>query len=107
MGYYCGRLVVSAILFVLAAGAAFAQTPARWSDEAWNPRPLPDDLVLPLPCNGAIAFRPVPTPVGSGNLSDRPTVLGQSDPETDYSEYLRQTFLLGPFRGADPTAPPR
>ena len=105
-GWYERRIVL-AIWFVLAAAPAFAQTPSRWPDEAWNPRPLPDDLVLPLPCNGAIAFRPVPTPVGSGNMSDRPTVLGQSDPETDYSEYLRQTFLLGPFRGTDPTAPPR
>ncbi len=95
------------LAIVLAATAASAQTPGRWPDDSWNPRPLPDDLVLPLPCNGAIAFRPVPTPVGSGNLSDRPAVLGQADPETDYSESLRQTFLLGPFRGGHPAAPPR
>lgn len=79
----------------------------RWPAEFWNPRAMPDDLVLPLPCGGAIAFRPVPTPVGPGGLADRQATLGQTDPETNYSEYTRQAFVAGPFPGPRPDAPPR
>ena len=89
---------------VLTTGSAMAQQ--RWPDANWNPKPLPDDLVLPLPCNGAIAFRPVATPVTSGDMADRAAMMGQSNPESDYKEYLRQTYLLGPFRGGDASKPP-
>jgi hypothetical protein len=34
-------------------------------------------------------------------------MLGQADAETNYSEFLRQSFIAGPFRGADAAAPPR
>lgn len=89
----------------LAAGPAAAQE--RWPEELWNPKPLPDDKVLPLPCGGAIAFRPVPTPAGPGALADRQAVLGQPDAETSYNEYLRQAFIAGPFRDGGAGAPPR
>lgn len=93
-----------AVALTIATARAPAQTP--WPAEAWNPQAAPDDLVLPLPCGGAIAFRPIPTPLGQGALADRPATLGQADPETDYAEYLRQSFLAGPFAGgAD--EPPR
>jgi hypothetical protein len=79
----------------------------RWPAEFWNPKPIADDLILPMPCGGAMVFRPVPTPLGQGLLADRPAMLGQTDAETNYSEYLRQSFIAGPFRGADAAAPPR
>jgi hypothetical protein len=109
-------LAAGAILCVAAHGmgqnAEAQQQPApaptiRWKQESWNPKPLPDDLVLPLPCGGGIAFRPVPTPLPTGMLSDRQTILGWSNPETDYSEFLRRTFVAGGFRGATDDAPPR
>jgi hypothetical protein len=78
-----------------------------WKQESWNPKPLPDDLVLPLPCGGGMAFRPVPTPLAGGIMSDRQTILGWSNPDTDYSEFLRRTFVAGGFRGATDDAPPR
>lgn len=79
----------------------------RWSAEFWNPKPLTDDLILPMPCGGAMVFRPVPTPLGQGLLADRPAMLGQADAATNYSEFLRQSFIAGPFHDADSTAPPR
>ncbi len=94
-----------ALLAVVALSPAAAQE--RWPEESWNPQPLPEDLVLPLPCGGAMAFRPVPTPVPRGGLADRQATLGQADPETNYSEYLRQAFVAGPFPGPRPDAPPR
>jgi hypothetical protein len=93
-----------AAALTIATARAPAQTP--WPGEAWNPQAAADDLVLPLPCGGAIAFRPIPTPLGQGALADRPATLGQADPETDYAEYLRQSFLAGPFAG-EAGAPPR
>lgn len=100
----CPRLAAALLGALLATAGARAEE--RWPEESWNPHPEPDDLVLPLPCGGAMAFRPVLTPVGQGVLADRPTMLGQPDPETNYSEYLRQTFIAGPFQGAA-GAPPR
>ncbi len=35
---------------------------AAWPTTLYNPKPLPDDLIVPLPCGGALAFRPVATP---------------------------------------------
>ena len=99
------RSAAGLLAALLAATPAAAQD--RWPEEGWNPRPMPDDLVLPLPCGGAMAFRPVPTPVAQGALADRQAVLGQPDPETNYSEYLRQAHILGPFPGPLPDAPPR
>ena len=92
-------------LLVVALSRAAAQE--RWPEESWNPRPLPEDLVLPLPCGGAMAFRPIPTPVARGGLADRQATLGQADPETNYSEYLRRAFIAGPFPGPRPESPPR
>jgi len=83
------------------------QAQERWPAELWNPKPLTDDLILPMPCGGAMVFRPVPTPLGQGLLADRPAMLGQADAATNYSEFLRQSFIAGPFRGADAAAPPR
>ncbi len=99
------RVLLAAFLAALVPHAP-ARTQDRWPEEQWNPEPLPDDLVLPLPCGGAMAFRPVATPMPVGALADRAVTLGQADPETDYAEYLRQGFVAGPFPGA-PGEPPR
>ena len=97
------RLAVAAMLALalLAApgGAGAQQSPPPWPQEAWNPQPLADDLVLPLPCGGSMAWRAVPTPLTQGALADRPAMMGQADPQTDYVEYLRQGFIAGPFPG--------
>ncbi len=89
---------------IVLASPAIAQ--ARWPEATWNPKPLPDDKVLPLPCNGAIAFRPIATPVTKGDMDDLPAMMGQANPESDYKEYLRQTYLRGPFPDTDAAKPP-
>ncbi len=38
---------------------------AAWPTTLYNPKPLPDDVIVPLPCGGALAFRPVATPADS------------------------------------------
>lgn len=74
-----GPLSLGLSLALAAAGpAAAAPAPAAapWPVGLYNPKPLPDDLILPLPCGGALALRPVATPADS-----------------------RRTRLIGPFAG--------
>lgn len=93
------RRAVLALLVLLAVPARSAEP---WPQALWNPAPLADDLVLPIPCGGRMAFRPVPVPAGPGPLDDRPIVLGEADPATDYSEFPRRTHLAGAFlRGGE------
>ena len=93
------RAALLALALLLAAPAAMAQPAPSWPAAAFNPAPAPDDLVLPMPCGGAMVFRRIDTPAAAGPLDDRPLLLGSPETETGYVEYLRRTFILGPFGG--------
>ena len=98
------------VLPALAAVLCLALTPAladpppapaagpqiTWPEKLYNPAPAADDLILPLACGGAIAFRPVAIP-GSGLLDDRPVELGQADAARGYKEGRRLSHLAGAF----------
>ncbi len=71
-----------------------------WPERTVNPKPLPDDLVLPMPCGGAMAFRPVPVPA-DGLLGDRRLTLGGADERFAFSEGNRQSHVAGSFGGSD------
>ncbi len=66
-GFRCGGYAraparaATLLLLVLALPAVGAHT-ITWPQGLYNPRPLADDLILPLPCGGALALRAVPTP---------------------------------------------
>jgi formylglycine-generating enzyme required for sulfatase activity len=83
------------LMVLLLAAPAAAQAP--WPEALWNPRPTPGDLVLPLPCGGAMAFRPIATPAGPGPLEDRAVTLGAADAELGYAEFLRSEAVAGAF----------
>jgi formylglycine-generating enzyme required for sulfatase activity len=104
MAERCVALLVAAACLL---GAAAMAQPASWPAAATNPRPAAGDLVLPLPCGGAIAFRPVPVPAPNALLADREITLGQPDAETGYTEFLRRSFLAGAFPGPRPNEPAR
>jgi hypothetical protein len=70
------RRATLAVLVLLAAPAT-AQAP--WPEEFTNPRAADGDLLLLMPCGGAMAFRPVATPAGPGALDDRQVTLGTTD----------------------------
>ncbi|MFA5119850.1 formylglycine-generating enzyme family protein [Zavarzinia sp.] len=83
------------LALLLLPAPAFA---ADWDAKYWNPQAAGDDVVLPMPCGGAMAFRVVETPAGdaaAGPLDDRQVTLGLSDPETDYVEHSRKDYLAG------------
>jgi hypothetical protein len=81
---------------LVAAGARAEGWPERYV----NPKPLPDDLILPMPCDGAMAFRPILVPA-DGLLGDRRLTLGGADERFAFSEGNRQAHVAGSFGGGD------
>jgi hypothetical protein len=89
------------LVLLLLATPALAQEPAPWDAKFYNPKPAPDDLTLPLPCGGAMVFRPIATPAEDTPLADRPMRLGGADQETGYADYMRRAYILGSLAGPD------
>ena len=89
------RIATAALLLTMTAAPAVAQAP--WPADFTNPRAADGDLVLPMPCGGAMAFRAVETPAGPGALDDRPVTLGTTDPAGGVAEFARREAVAGPF----------
>lgn len=74
-----------------------------WPLDQYDPAAKTDpaakaNLILPMPCGGAMAFQKVVVPVEANNpLDDRLLRLGQSQAQTGYSDYFRPAFLRGAF----------
>ncbi len=51
-----------ALGLVASAAPASGERSITWPQSLYNPQPRADDLILPLPCGGALALRAVPTP---------------------------------------------
>ena len=87
-------------LLLLATGLtlACASLPghAAWDEKFFNPKPLPDDVILPLPCDGAMAFRKVTIPLARP-LDDYSITLGQDSDEWGYLEQTRPEHIAGSF----------
>jgi len=71
---------------------------AEWAAKMVNPEPMPDDLILPMPCDGAMAFRRVLIPA-DGPLGDRAVMLGSPEPGHGYAEGPRRTWIAGSLPG--------
>lgn len=69
---------------------------AKWDEKVYNPAPSEDDVILPMRCDGAMAFRKVYVPVG-GPLDDYPVTVGQDSGEWGYIEQSRPVFIAGSF----------
>ncbi len=94
---------------VLLGASAAAQDEAApgaitWPERNYNNQPAPGDLVLPMPCGGAMTFRPVAVP-SDGALGDRRILIGAGDERFGYSEGARFDYLAGAF--VDPDDPAR
>ncbi|MEE8270960.1 MAG: SUMF1/EgtB/PvdO family nonheme iron enzyme [Alphaproteobacteria bacterium] len=91
-----GRAAALAALLASSAGTALAQDLQPWDEQAYNPRPAPGDLVLPMPCGGRMTFRPVEVE-GAGWLDDTRFEVGHSDPDVAYKEDRRFAYIAGAF----------
>ncbi len=94
-------LIAALLLGVLAWSPAHGQEPAAWPDKYFNPKPADGDLILPLPCGGRMAFRPVATPAEDTPLADRAIRLGGTDEDTGFADYIRREHILGSLVGPD------
>jgi len=76
-------------------------THAAWEEKYYNPNPLPDDVVLPMPCGGNMAFRQVHIPLADP-LDDYAITLGQDDDTWGYLEQARPEYIAGSFTSTTP-----
>jgi hypothetical protein len=83
-----------ALFLLFSTVPAFADWDAKW----FNPKPLDGDVVLPMPCGGAMAFRKVAVPA-EGVLGDRAVALGGAAADRGYAEGPRRAFVAGSFAG--------
>jgi hypothetical protein len=84
------------LLAVLAATALSAQE-IKWSEEDYNYVSLEGDIILPMPCGGAMVFRRIST--GSGDaMHDLEVQLGSPrEYELSYLDFSRKEHISGPF----------
>jgi hypothetical protein len=94
-----GRWALVAALVLAWTNAAAQGTPAPWPATLTNPAAQPDDVVLPMPCGGAMAFRRVNVP-STDALDDRRVQLGSPEPRFAYSENTRSEYVGGGFTDA-------
>lgn len=76
-----------------------------WKEAYYNPQPDAGDLILPMPCGGAMAFRRVDTSNTGGAIGDVPVLLGQEGGPQPFLNGLRRSYVSGAFSDtADPLA---
>jgi len=76
------------------------QVQTEWRQEDYNPNPLAGDLDLPMPCGGAMTFRPVVINA-VGFLDDTRVTIGGSDPEVGWREDRVTAHIAGAFTDPD------
>jgi formylglycine-generating enzyme required for sulfatase activity len=89
-------LLAAAMLLPGAAGRAQQPAGAPWDQSYVDPHPAEGDLVLPMPCGGAMAFRRVEVESG-GWLNDMQVMLGGSDPSLGVVDDRRSANIAGAF----------
>lgn len=92
-------LAVSAMAITMAGTLKPAQAQEiTWPAKFYDPKPLEDsaDLILPMPCGGAMVFRPVAMAANS-IAEDQAVVLGDKDATYDFREAQHTAYFSAPF----------
>ncbi|MCF5736489.1 SUMF1/EgtB/PvdO family nonheme iron enzyme [Pseudomonas syringae] len=84
------------VLFLPFTLICFQTFAATWDEKLYNPMPDAEDVVLPMPCDGAMVFRKVFIPL-AGPLDDYPINIGGDNAEYGYVEQTRPAFIAGSF----------
>ena len=97
-------VVILSLLFLFtlpgASWAALSSSKNISPDRAWNPWPEPDDLFLPMPCNGQLALRAVAVPIKTGILDDLKFPMGinnSTNADRDIYERRFEGNVSAPF----------
>ena len=91
----CSLLLLALTLIAGAARGADASG-VQWKEKLYNPKPAKQDVLLPMPCGGAMAFCKVETEA-VGALGDQEVWLGDSDFQAGYSQNLLKSYVAGSF----------
>lgn len=90
--------LIAAVLTL--AGPVYGQSrPQPWAERFYNPQPASGDLVLPMPCGGAMVFRRIDVPHEAA-LADRKIVVGGTDERFAFAEGSRYDYIDGAFSDA-------
>ena len=92
------RLVLLLAMYCL-TGLAAAQNKIEWPAKLYNPKAAEDDVVMPMPCGGAMVFRRVEVE-SKQPLDDIRVTIGNTSEEWGYAENPRSTHLSGAFSTA-------
>lgn len=91
------RLLALAVALTLASPVAGGAADVAWPEAYWNPAPAADDVVLPMPCGGAMAFRKIAIP-DQGPLNDYRVQLGEGVEDQGFAEGVRPAYIAGSFQ---------
>lgn len=94
-GCICG-VVAGSILSIAAVAPVQAQA-IEWKESYYNPQPAGEDLILPMPCGGAMVFRRIDTPNAEGVIGDIPVLLGEEGGAQPFLNGLRRDYVSGAF----------
>jgi formylglycine-generating enzyme required for sulfatase activity len=72
---------------------------SAWDQRYWNPKPMIDDVVLPMPCGGHMVFRET-TLRSTGWLDDTRFEVGLNNPAVGWKEDRRFEYIAGAFTEA-------
>lgn len=68
----------------------------KWEEKFYNPKPLDQDVILPMPCGGNMVFRVVKTNTTSP-LEDIKITLGGNSETDGYADFETQNYIAGGF----------
>lgn len=71
-----------------------------WDSKFYDPKPIDGTVILPMPCDGAMAFRIVPTNTRQP-LEDKAIVLGSETNDLPVAEYATQNYIAGAFDSSE------
>lgn len=94
---FFAQLKTGALAIAGAALAVPAVAEITWKESYYNPAPAEGDLILPMPCGGAMTFRPVETPNAEGSVGDVRVTLGAQGGDAAYLNGLRRSYVSGGF----------
>ncbi|MCC8366736.1 SUMF1/EgtB/PvdO family nonheme iron enzyme [Xenorhabdus sp. PB61.4] len=90
--HYLSIALVGSVLGILPLSAS-----AVWEDKFYNPKPLADDVILPMPCGGAMVFRKISIPLSQPLQDYNITLGGGENDEWGYLEQARAEYIAGSF----------
>ncbi len=88
--------LLAAVTIIGTALAQASNDQAAWAEALYNPKPLADDVVLPMPCEGSMVFRQVLVPL-TQPLDDLPIALGSSQSDWGVLEGPHEQHIAGSF----------